>query len=103
MKKIILLIFAGFMLFSCEDALIEAPKSLAVETFYNTPAEVESAIAAIYSSLRDPNCMGALYPAQFEAYTDYSYGRGSYAVLSNFQGLDGTNTGRIVLFGTCFI
>lgn len=95
MKKIILLILAGFMLFSCEDALIEAPKSLAVETFYNTPAEVESAIAAIYSSLRDPNCMGALYPSQFEAYSDYCYGRGSYAVLSNFQGLDGTNTGRI--------
>ena len=93
MKKIIYIIFASFILLSCEDALVEAPKSLAVETFYNTPAEVESAIAAIYTPLRD--CMGGLYPTQLECYTDYGYGRGSHAVLSNFQGLDGSNQSRI--------
>ena len=95
MKKILYIIFASFILLSCEDALVESPKSLAVETFYNTPAEVEAAIAAIYTPLRDGGCMGGLYPTQLECYTDYGYGRGSHAVLSNFQGLDGSNQSRI--------
>jgi starch-binding outer membrane protein, SusD/RagB family len=95
MKKIIFIIAFAFLGLSCEDVLIEAPKSLAVETFYNTNAEVESALGAIYQALRSDNAMGALYPAQLEAYTDYSYGRGSYGVLSTFQGLDGNNEGRI--------
>lgn len=94
MKKILYIVLASFILISCEDALVESPKSLAVETFYNTPAEVESAIAAIYTPLRDPGCMGGLYPTQLECYTDYGYGRGSHAVLSNFQGLDGSNQSR---------
>jgi hypothetical protein len=38
--------------------------------------------------------LGSLYPAQLEAYTDYCYGRGSYAYMSNFQGLDGANLTR---------
>ncbi len=91
MKKILYFILASFILLSCKDALVEAPKSLAEETFYNTPAEVESAIAAIYLPLRDAGCMGGLYPTQLECYTDYGYGRGSHAMLSDFQGLDGTN------------
>ena len=94
MKKIFPIILISLILFSCEDVLIEKPRSLAVETFYNTQAEVEAAIAAIYSPLRNENCLGGLYPAQLEAYTDYCYGRGSYAVLSNFQGMDGNNVGR---------
>lgn len=98
MKKILSIILASLFLFSCEDALVESPKSLAVETFYNTPAEVESAIAAIYTPLRDQGCMGGLYPTQLECYTDFAYGRGSHAVLSNFQGLDGTNQSRIGTF-----
>lgn len=80
----------------CSDkALVEAPKSLAVETYYNTAAEIEAAVNAIYSPLRADNCLGGLYPAQHEAYTDYGYGRGSYAILSNFQGLDNTNITRV--------
>jgi len=98
MKKILSIVLASFLLFSCEDALVESPKSLAVETFYNTPAEVEAAIAAIYTPLRDQGCMGGLYPTQLECYTDFAYGRGSHAVLSNFQGLDGTNQSRIGTF-----
>ncbi|MFN4146566.1 MAG: RagB/SusD family nutrient uptake outer membrane protein [Runella sp.] len=102
MKKIqkklalyILLPFLGLWGLSCsDDVLKEAPKSLAVETFYNTAAEVEAAVNAIYTPLRADNCLGGLYPAQHEAYTDYSFGRGSYAILSNFQGLDNTNITR---------
>jgi len=35
--------------------------------------------------------MGGLYPAQLEAYGDYIYGRGSYAPLNDYAGLDNTN------------
>ncbi len=42
-----LLIFA-----SCEDILEEKPKTLAVEVFYNTPEEVETAVNAIYTPIR---------------------------------------------------
>ncbi len=80
---------------ACDDLLKEAPKSLAVETYYNTAAEVEAAVNAIYAPLRSNNCLGGLYPAQMEAYTDYGYGRGSYTILSNFQGLDNTNITRV--------
>lgn len=95
MKRIFSIVLVVLTTTACEDVLIEAPKSLAVETFYNTNAEVEAALAAIYQPLRSDNALGGLYPAQLEAYTDYGYGRGSYAILSSFQGLDGNNEGRI--------
>ncbi len=93
MKKLLFLV-PLIILVSCEDALIEKPKSLAVETFYNTAMEVESAVNAIYGPLRSDVCLGGLYPAQMEAYVDYAYGRGSYGILSEFQGLDPTNITR---------
>lgn len=93
MKK--LLYFLPFVfLTSCEDVLVEAPKALAVETFYNTAAEVESAVNAVYEPLRAINNISGQLGAQLEAYTDYSYGRGSYQVLSDFQGLNSTNIPR---------
>jgi hypothetical protein len=86
-----------FLFFACnsKEILEETTKNLAVETFYNTAPEVESAVNAIYAPLRNDNCLGGLYPAQMEAYTDYGYGRGSYAVLSDFQGLNATNITRV--------
>ena len=94
MKKIFV-ILSVIVLASCQDALEEEPKSLAVETFYNTAAEVEAAVNAIYAPLRNNNCLGGLYPAQVEAYTDYVYGNGSYAVLNDFQGLNSANITRV--------
>ncbi|WP_339867043.1 RagB/SusD family nutrient uptake outer membrane protein [uncultured Algoriphagus sp.] len=94
MKKLLSIFCIVSLLFSCQEALEENPKSLAVETFYNTNAEVEAALAAIYDPLRSDNAFGALYIAQLEAYTDYSFGRGSYGILTTFQGLDGNNEGR---------
>lgn len=85
------------LLSSCKKALEENPKSLAVETFYNTAAEVEAAVNAIYVPIRANNCMGGLYAAQLESYTDYVYGNGSYAVLNDFQGLNATNINRVSL------
>jgi hypothetical protein len=80
---------------SCESILKEEPKSLAVETFYNTAAEVEAAVNAIYTPLRSSNTSGmGVYIAVLEAHIDYAYGRGSYAVLNNFQGLDNVNISR---------
>jgi hypothetical protein len=95
MKKILYLLLTSFILFSCEDLLTEKPKSISSDTFYNTPKEVEAAIGAIYSAYRHYNGMGGLYPAQLNAYTDYDYGRGSYAVLTTFKGLDGNNINRV--------
>lgn len=81
-------------LVSCEDILIEKPKSVSAESFYNTAGEIETAVNAIYTPIKSSNAFGGLYPAQLESYTDYSYGRGSYGILSEFQGLDGTNYNR---------
>lgn len=93
MKKIIS-IFLVLAMFSCEDALVEKPKSIAVETFYNTKSEVESAIAAVYAPLRTGNVFGMNYISLLECFTDYQYGRGSWAINSDFQGLNATNIGR---------
>ncbi len=83
------------LLSSCESILKEEPKSLAVETFYNTAAEVEAAVNAIYTPLRSSNTSGmGVYIAVLEAHIDYAYGRGSYSVLNNFQGLDNVNISR---------
>lgn len=83
------------LLSSCTKDLQEHPKSIAAETFYNTPAEVEAGLNAIYKPLKDGNCMGALYPAQLETYGDYIYGRGSYTPLNTYTGVDNTNATRV--------
>lgn len=93
MKKIFLVI-PLFLLMSCEDVLTEKPKAVAVQTFYNTAGEVETAVNAVYEQLRATNGISGQLGAQLEAYTDYSYGRGSYQVLSDFQGLNSTNIPR---------
>lgn len=94
-KELIYLVGLSFFLGSCSELLEEEPKLLAVETFYNTPAEVETAVNAIYSPLRSNDCLSGLYMAQQESYTDYCYGNGSYAVLNDFQGLNSTNINRV--------
>ncbi len=78
---------------SCSDLLVEKPKSIAVETFYNTPGEVNAAIAAIYSPLSSP-VFAAEYIALLECFTDYHQGRASWAPNSDFEGLNGTNITR---------
>lgn len=93
MKKLLYLL--PILLFaSCEDVLVESPKAVAVETFYNTAGEVETAVNAVYQQLRAINNISGQLGAQVEAYTDYSYGRGSYQALSDFQGLNSTNITR---------
>lgn len=94
MNKIIIIALC-FIFISCEDALIEDPKSIAVETFYNTTTELEAAVAAIYGPMKSDVCMGGRYPAAQNACVDYAYGRGSYSAASDFKGLDATNINRV--------
>jgi starch-binding outer membrane protein, SusD/RagB family len=84
---------------SCSEKLVEAPKSIAVEVFYNTPQEVETAVNAIYSPLRNkiPE-----YVATHEAHSDLMYGRGSWEPLSLYQGFNDANINRVVDFWNMF-
>lgn len=102
MKLYSLLTIALLLLGSCKKTLEEHPQSIAAESFYNTPAEVESGLDAIYVPLRDQNSLGAIYQTQLEIYTDYMYGRGSHAVLNNYQGLDNTNITRVATIWSLF-
>ncbi|RIH65403.1 RagB/SusD family nutrient uptake outer membrane protein [Mariniphaga sediminis] len=102
MKKIILLIGIIVAFTSCEDVLKEEPKAIVSELFYNSAGDLETAVNAIFSPLRSYNCFGALYPWQTEIYSDFQLGRGSYAVLNEYQGLDNTNVTRIGSMWTQF-
>ncbi|WP_336515817.1 RagB/SusD family nutrient uptake outer membrane protein [Pollutibacter soli] len=89
-----MMVFTLLMFTSCSKELEEKPKSLAVETFYNTAAEVEAAVNAIYVPYIQTGEGLALFLAQVESYVDYGFGRGSYAILNDFAGLDPTNITR---------
>jgi hypothetical protein len=93
MKKILLLLTISLLLTSCEDELVEAPKSIVVETFFNTAGDVETAVNAIFSPLRNSNY--AVYEATLECMADYASGRGSWAPLHEFQGLNDANITRV--------
>jgi len=92
--RIFIIIMTGLLTVSCADLLEENPKSIAVETFYNTPDEVGAALNAIYPCFNGLDVMG-YYWALDESSSDMAYGRGSYGILSTYVGLDVTNTTRI--------
>lgn len=94
MKKTFIFFLPLFTFVACTKQLEEHPKSIAAETFYNTPAEVEAGLNAIYVPLKKSSCMAGLYPAQLETYSDYLYGRGSYSPLNLYEGLNSTNSTR---------
>jgi tetratricopeptide (TPR) repeat protein len=91
--KLIACLLAGILL-SCEDLLEEKPKSMAIETFFKTPGEVETALNAAYSPLRGTEGM-AVYEATLDCSADYSYGRGSWAQISEYQKLNDANISRV--------
>ncbi|WPP48018.1 RagB/SusD family nutrient uptake outer membrane protein [Catalinimonas niigatensis] len=82
-------------LYACEDNLMEEPKSVTAENFYNTPEEVEAGVNAIYNPMRFNR---AEYIAVLDAHTDWGYGRGSRANYNDFEGFNSGNinvsTGR---------
>ncbi|MBO9660550.1 MAG: hypothetical protein J7527_17140, partial [Chitinophagaceae bacterium] len=96
MKNIFgLLIVCVISLTSCSKFLEENPQQIAVENFYNTPVEIESGLNAIYETVRYLSTFGGFYTIQHEINTEYMYGRGSFAPMNSYQGLDNTNVGRI--------
>lgn len=95
MVSVMLLLFL-----SCEDALVEEPKMVVEENFYNTPEEVATAVNAIYSPLRTENQQ--TYISTLECHTDYGYGRGSFAQFNDFQGMNSNNINRVAGFWNAF-
>lgn len=93
-SPVILLLIITSLFTSC-DVLEENPKSLVVEGFYNTPAEAEAGVAAIYQPLRGPwsNWWMSLLDSQTE------YGAGYVSVNfdghSSFQGLTSTGINHV--------
>lgn len=79
---------------SCSDQLVEHPKAMVVENFYNTPEEVESATNAIYNPLRTSTQM-AVYEATMECLSDFVYGRGSWTQIGEFKKLNDANITRV--------
>ncbi|MCK7553712.1 RagB/SusD family nutrient uptake outer membrane protein [Chitinophaga sedimenti] len=94
MKKYLILLFATATFTSCANLLDEEPRAIDAGNFYNTPAEVEAGLNAIYTPTRGSGVMGALYECQQEIYAEYLYGRGSHAPLNDYTGLDNTNITR---------
>ncbi|OZI05799.1 RagB/SusD family nutrient uptake outer membrane protein [Siphonobacter sp. BAB-5385] len=96
MKKILCIMAVVTALSSCQKTLQEVPVDrLTEENFYQTPTDARSAIYSIYDALRSTGYYGMIYLLEQEANTDYANGRGSYAFISEYQGLDGTNIGRV--------
>ena len=92
MKKIVLLSLVALFL-SCEKSLIEEPKSISTNNFYNSSSDVEAAVAAAYDPIRGTG--GSINATSLlESFADYQYGRGSWAANSNYEGLNATNIGR---------
>lgn len=92
------LITAGlslFLLASCSKWLDERPQAMAAENFYTTNVEIESGLNAIYETVRYLSTFGGFYTIQHEINTEYMFGRGSFAPMNAYQGLDNTNVGRI--------
>jgi hypothetical protein len=102
MKKYLLFLLTLPVLASCSKDLEENPQSIAAEVFYNTPAEIEAGLNAIYVPVRPVGSLGAFYAVQLEIYTEYMYGRGSHAPLNDYNGLDNTNITRIAEMWKCF-
>ncbi|MDR1682408.1 MAG: RagB/SusD family nutrient uptake outer membrane protein [Candidatus Symbiothrix sp.] len=99
MKKIIYIVWIamGFSFFACEDLEIlqEKPKYDAVETFMTNASRVESVIFSCYYQLRRAPLLGQALHTIDETMADYNYGSGSYAYMSQYKGLDQTNTTRV--------
>jgi len=74
---------------SCNKILDEKPKTVAVENFYNTAQEIESAVNAIYQPLRSNNMVEQI--VILDTHTEWGYGRGSRADYNTMQGFNAAN------------
>src|SRR5690606_1314011 len=96
MKKYIFSAITILIIGSCKDALLEKPKSLTVEEFFNTPQEVESGLAAIYSPIRAS--IGQYWNCMLESQTEWGGGLTGAAnadAARAMQGLDGVTANNV--------
>ncbi|QNL49280.1 RagB/SusD family nutrient uptake outer membrane protein [Olivibacter sp. SDN3] len=85
-----ILFFAG-----CSKTLEEVPSDrLSEEIFYQTAQDAEAAVNAIYEPFRELSYYGGFYMLLTESCSDYANGRGSFAPVSEYNGLDGANIAR---------
>ena len=92
MKKFIfyILVFLNLVaVFSCKKVLEESPKSLTVDAFYNTPAEVEAALAGIYAPLRSQ--MSGWWIGILESETEWGTGMSAAANFDSFKSMAGVD------------
>ena len=83
LTKVFLLLITTFILVSCEDLLEENPKAVVAENFYSNPEEFEAAVNAIYLPLK---AVWEEFTIRIDTHTDWGYGRGGRAILTNVQG-----------------
>lgn len=88
-------LFASLLLamVSCNDLLEENPKSIASENFYNTPAEIESALNAIYYPVGVSQLTNEIN--LLEACADYGYGKGSLSYINDYIGYSPANVSNM--------
>ncbi len=88
LANLIILLIAGLGI-SCEDVLVEKPKALTIEAFYNTPAEVEAGLAAIYLPLRSD--MSGWWIAILECHAEWGAGMTGAANFDSYKSMQGLN------------
>lgn len=101
MRKIINILYTGvlglILLVSCQDALLEQPRALMVESFYNTPAEVEAGLAAIYAPIR--GSMSGWWIGALDCQAEWGAGingAANFDAFKTMQGLDNVASNNIV-------
>lgn len=83
----ILIIITILFTTACNDILLESPKAIATETFYNTAEEIEGALYAAYAhtgqaTAKTTSCMVLINAGE----VDYGEGRVTFAPYSDFKG-----------------
>lgn len=95
------MIAAAALCSACSDWLVEEPKAVAAETFYNTEEEAGAAVLAPLNKFRSGFMMS--YVGLMECFADYAYGRGSWEVNSNYDGLNTQNQSRAnMVWNSCY-
>lgn len=89
MRKYIYHFAFVFALLGCEKALIEKPKAIATETFYNSKTEIESAVNAAYFPLQSSSFNS--YNTVLLTLSDIVYGRGSLEIMEDYNGFSAAN------------
>ncbi len=92
MKKILFAVLLSVCA-GCSELLEENPKSIATETFYNTYAEGVSAVNAAYWAIISPEFDS--YFTLLETLSDNVFGKGSLAVIEEYQGYSPANIGNM--------